>query len=77
VADTTIQPIPVDLSIVYEDEDLVIIDKAANMPIHPSMNHHEGTLANGPLYCFMEKGQDFTFRCINHNTHNNIGISHL
>ncbi len=39
--DTSIQAIPVPLSIVYEDEDLIIIDKPANMPVHPSMNHHE------------------------------------
>ena len=75
VADTTIQPIPVDLSIVYEDEDLVIIDKAANMPIHPSMNHHEGTLANGLLYYYQSKGQAFTFRCINRLDRDTSGLT--
>ena len=34
------------LSIVYEDEDLLVIDKAAGMPIHPSMGHYDDTLAN-------------------------------
>lgn len=75
VADTTIQPIPVDLSIVYEDEDLVIIDKAANMPIHPSMNHHEGTLANGLLYYYQSQGQAFTFRCINRLDRDTSGLT--
>lgn len=75
VADTTIQPIPVDLSIVYEDEDLVIIDKAANMPIHPSMNHHEGTLANGLLHYYQSQGQAFTFRCINRLDRDTSGLT--
>ncbi|MGN1154628.1 MAG: RluA family pseudouridine synthase, partial [Agathobacter sp.] len=60
-ADTTILPIPMEIPIVYEDEDLIIVDKPANMPIHPSMNHHEGTLANGLLYYYRAKGQEFTF----------------
>ena len=75
VADATIQPIPVALSIVYEDEDLVIIDKAANMPIHPSMNHHEGTLANGLLHYYQSKGQKFTFRCINRLDRDTSGLT--
>ena len=75
VADTSIQPIHVDLDILYEDEDLLIINKPANMPIHPSMNHHEGTLANGLLYYFKEKGMDFTFRCINRLDRDTSGLT--
>lgn len=71
----SIMPIFVPLSIVYEDEDLLIIDKPANMPIHPSMNHHEGTLANGLLFYFKEKGQDFTFRCINRLDRDTSGLT--
>ena len=74
-APTSIAPIPVNLSIVYEDEDLLIIDKPANMPIHPSMNHHEGTLANGLLYYFNEQGQTFTFRCINRLDRDTSGLT--
>lgn len=74
-SDTSIQPIPVDFSIVYEDEDILIVDKPADMPIHPSMNHHEGTLANGLLYYFKEKGEDFTFRCINRLDRDTTGLT--
>ena len=73
--DTSIQPIYVEIPIVYEDEDILIIDKPANMPIHPSMNHHEGTLANGLLYYFREKGEDFTFRCINRLDRDTTGLT--
>ena len=34
------------LSVVYEDEDLLVIDKPAGLPIHPSMGHYEHTLGN-------------------------------
>ena len=74
-ADTTILPIPMEIPIVYEDEDLIIVDKPANMPIHPSMNHHEGTLANGLLYYYRAKGQEFTFRCINRLDRDTSGLT--
>jgi len=74
-ATSSIQPLYVPLDIVYEDEDLMVINKPANMPIHPSMNHHEGTLANGLLYYFAEKGEDFTFRCINRLDRDTSGLT--
>lgn len=43
-ANVTESDIP--LPIIYEDDDLMVINKPAGMPIHPSMGHHEGTLAN-------------------------------
>lgn len=73
--ETSTLPLFVPLSILYEDEDLLIIDKPANMPIHPSMNHHEGTLANGLLYYFKEKGNNFTFRCINRLDRDTSGLT--
>lgn len=75
VEESSILPIPVDLSIVYEDEDFIIINKAANMPIHPSMNHYEGTLANGLMYYYKEQGQNFTFRCINRLDRDTSGLT--
>lgn len=74
-ADTSIQPLYVPLDILYEDDDFVVINKPANMPIHPSINHHEGTLANGLLYYFAEKGENFTFRCINRLDRDTSGLT--
>ncbi len=75
VAESSIEPLYVPLSIVYEDEDLLVIDKPSNMPIHPSMNHHEGTLANGLMYYFKEQGQEFTFRAINRLDRDTSGLT--
>ena len=54
-----------DLDIVYEDEDLLVINKPAGMPVHPSMGNYENTLANGIAWYFSQKGEDFVYRCIN------------
>lgn len=75
INDTSIESIPMDIPIVYEDEDILIVDKPANMPIHPSMNHHEGTLANGLLYYYKNKGENFTFRCINRLDRDTTGLT--
>ena len=66
-ADNTenILPVKMDLSILYEDEDILVINKAADMPVHPSIGNYDNTLANGVAWYFKEKGQHFVYRCIN------------
>ena len=54
-----------ELSILYEDEDILVINKPAGMPVHPSAGNYENTLANGIAWYFAEKGEDFVYRCIN------------
>lgn len=51
------------LSIVYEDEDLVVIDKPAQMPVHPSLNHYDNTLANAVAAHYDSYGHSFPYRC--------------
>lgn len=72
---SSIEALYVPLDIVYEDEDLLVINKPANMPVHPSMNHHEGTLANGLMYYFKEKGELFTFRAVNRLDRDTSGLT--
>ncbi|MCR5005436.1 MAG: RluA family pseudouridine synthase, partial [Clostridiales bacterium] len=45
-------PEPMDLEIVYEDEDLAIVNKPQGMVVHPSAGHPNGTLVNGLMYHF-------------------------
>lgn len=45
-----ILPVNLPIDIVYEDEDLIILNKATGMPVHPSQGHHENTLANALAY---------------------------
>lgn len=60
-----ILPVKMNLSILYEDEDLLIINKPAGMPIHPSQGNYENTLANAVAFYFLKKGEPFVYRCIN------------
>jgi len=43
-----------DLRIVYEDEDLLVIDKPKGLVVHPAPGHQEDTLVNGLLYALGE-----------------------
>ena len=63
-----------DLNIIYEDEDILVINKPADMPVHPSAGNYENTLANGIAWYFAEKGEDFVYRCINRLDRDTTGL---
>ncbi|MFI3201497.1 MAG: RluA family pseudouridine synthase [Eubacteriales bacterium] len=71
---TTILPREIPLSIVYEDEDILVVNKQANLPIHPSMNHYEDTLANGIMHYFHKQHIPHTFRCMNRIDKDTTGL---
>ena len=45
-----IQPKDIPLDIVYEDEDLLVINKPKGLVVHPAAGHQDDTLVNGLLY---------------------------
>lgn len=57
-----IEPVALPFEIVYEDEDILVVNKPAGMPIHPSIHNHDNTLANGVMYYFAKKGESCIFR---------------
>ena len=69
-----ILPICLPFPVVYEDKDLLVIDKPAGMPIHPSQGNYENTLANAAAWYFTQKGESFTFRCINRLDRDTTGL---
>ncbi|WP_406543976.1 RluA family pseudouridine synthase [Pseudobutyrivibrio sp.] len=70
-----IPPVKMDLDIVYEDEDIIVINKPAGLPIHPSLNHYEDSLANGLAYYYESQGKPFIFRCANRLDKNTSGLT--
>src|SRR5690606_5085969 len=50
--DTEIYPENIPLDIYYEDDDLLIVNKAAGMVVHPGYNNYSGTLVNALVYHF-------------------------
>ncbi|MBR2743614.1 MAG: RluA family pseudouridine synthase [Clostridia bacterium] len=73
-ASENIVPVRGEIDIVYEDEDLLLVNKAAGVPTHPSLDHYRDTLANHTAYYYMEKGRSFTFRPINRLDRNTSGL---
>ncbi len=48
--DTEVYPENIPLNIVYEDDDVILVNKPAGMVVHPGFNNYTGTLANALLY---------------------------
>lgn len=57
------QDIPVD--VVYEDIDIMVINKPAGMAVHPIKERLEGTLANAVTFYWLQRGESRIFRPIN------------
>ncbi len=75
VSSEKIPPVQLPLDIVYEDEDLLVVNKPAGMPIHPSQNNYENTLANALAYYYQQKGEAFVFRCIGRLDRDTSGLT--
>lgn len=69
-----IAPTPMPLHIKYEDEHILVVNKDAGVPIHPSQGYFENTLANGIAYYFKEKGESFTYRAVNRLDRDTTGL---
>ncbi|MBQ4160190.1 MAG: RluA family pseudouridine synthase [Clostridia bacterium] len=61
-----------ELDILYEDEDILAVNKPAGIPTHPSIRHYSDTLANGVRYYY--KDLPFTFRAVNRLDKDTSGI---
>ncbi|MBD7910620.1 MULTISPECIES: RluA family pseudouridine synthase [Clostridium] len=57
-------PENIDINIVYEDEDILVVNKQPNVVVHPTKRHQTGTLANGVLYYFQETKQNCIVRLV-------------
>lgn len=60
VANEHIQPVDLPLTVLYEDEDLLVVDKPPHLATHPSLGNHGATLAGAVAYYL--RGREFVFR---------------
>ena len=65
---------PMDLDIVYEDEHILVINKAAGVLMHPTSTVREHTLANGVLYYYKETHQHYDFHPVHRLDKDTSGI---
>ena len=66
IPDDETAPIPIDhpLDIVYEDDDVILINKPPTLAMHESHNHQGDTLANAVAGYLLKKGRSATFRAV-------------
>lgn len=69
-----ILPEALGLSIIYEDDSLLAVNKSPYMLVHPTPNHTGGTLLNGVAHYFREKGLQCSLRLLNRLDMNTSGI---
>jgi 23S rRNA pseudouridine1911/1915/1917 synthase len=56
----SLEPQPVDFGVIYEDKDLIVVDKPAGVTVHPAPGSPDRTLVNGLLYRYkIEDHNDF------------------
>lgn len=70
-----IPPTNLPLDIIYEDEDLLVLNKPAGMPIHPSLNNYTNSIANALAYYFQSQEKPFIFRCCNRLDRDTSGLT--
>ena len=71
-ASENIVPNDIPIAILYEDEDILAINKPADMPTHPSIKHFEGTLANAVMHYY--RNIPFTFRAVTRLDRDTSGV---
>lgn len=59
-----IEPENIPIDVVYEDEDILVVNKAPYMVVHPTKSHQSGTLANGLINYFNNTNQDCIVRLV-------------
>lgn len=69
---TDAEPVDIPIDIIYEDDDMIAVNKPSGMPTHTSHNHHYDTLSNALAYYY--KGKNFVFRAANRLDNHTSGI---
>jgi len=69
-----IEPVKIELDIIYEDQDILILNKPPFIVVHPTKNYQTNTLSNGIIYYFREKGENTIVRLVSRLDMNTSGL---
>lgn len=67
-------PVPLPLMVLYEDADIIVLNKSAGMPVHPSQGHFDDTLSNALAYFYQQRGEPFTARSVGRLDRDTSGV---
>lgn len=62
------------IQVIYEDDDLLIVNKPPFMVVHPTKSHPTGTLANGIIYHFRENNDNSIVRLVSRLDRDTSGL---
>ncbi len=69
-----ILPQPMELSVVFEDDHLLVVNKPAGLIVHPTTGHYLGTLANGIVHYWRERGEKSRFHPVHRLDEHTSGL---
>ena len=70
----SVRPVELPLEVLYEDDDLIALNKPPSMPTHPSRGHQDDTLANALADYFAKQKTPFVFRAVNRLDRDTSGV---
>ncbi len=69
-----IEPEDIDLDVVYEDEDIIVLNKQPGIVVHPTKSHPTGTISNGLANYYKEKGENCIVRLVSRLDRDTSGL---
>lgn len=69
-----ILPEPIPVPVVFEDAEVMVVDKPAGIIVHPTKGHYTGTLANGVVHYWKQKGEFARFRPVHRLDQHTSGL---
>jgi 23S rRNA pseudouridine1911/1915/1917 synthase len=69
-----IVPEEMELDIVFEDDDIMVMNKPSGLCVHPTLLHPQGTLANGVVHYWLKQGYRRKFRPVNRLDKDTTGL---
>lgn len=67
-------PEPIAVSVVYEDDDILVVNKPAGLVVHPTKGHPAGTLGNALAWYSLKREEDYKIRFVNRLDRDTTGL---
>jgi 23S rRNA pseudouridine1911/1915/1917 synthase len=72
--ENTFEPNPIEIEVLYEDADILVVNKPPFLVVHPTRGHQDGTLANAISHLQYQRGQNYKIRFINRLDRDTSGV---
>ncbi len=68
------EPQDIPVNVIYEDEDMIIVNKQPGLVVHPTRSHPDDTLANGLMKRMIDSGDSYKIRFVNRIDRDTSGL---